>query len=258
MRDLSKIKDKLRKLLNLSGDVSASEGEIDNAMSAATRIMAQHNLTRDDIDMKSDDPVANVRMGRHATTSIGGNLSTWESMLAHFVVRFIGYVSWYKTGTQMLKKNGLAVLDEQGNQRKGCLVYFYGSDDSCDAAIEIYEELRDTISAMAQLLHGSWYRGDGALYAQGFCQGLKDAHLRSVQALKDGDHETTALVLRDEKNQLAVQRKSTNWLKKEHGVRLSSGGRRSGASGDPNAYRQGRADGKNYNPSRPSGTRKIA
>ena len=256
MRDLDTIKRKLGKLLSLSDDVTASRGEIDNAMAAATRLMAQHNLTRRDIDMKADDPVANVSLGRHCAVSHGAKMSAWEGRLAMFVSDFIGYVNAYTTPPQILRKDGIAITDQDGNARKGCLIWFYGSVDSAEAAVELFEELRDTICAMAQLLYASWMRGDGAVYAQGFVEGLEQARRRSLEELRDSDEQTTALVLRDEKHQMVVRERSRDWLKKKHGVRLSKR-RRGGASGDPNAFRSGERDGRNHGVSRPNPTRKL-
>jgi hypothetical protein len=256
--NLDRIKDKLRKLLNLSDSNNASQGEIDNAMNAATRLMSQHNLTRDDIDLSADDPVKNMKIGRHSSVSLGRNFSTWEGSLLNFVSTFIGFTNNYRSPSVALKKNGLAILDEDGKQRYGSMVYFYGSEDNAEAAVEIYEELRDTTQALGLLLYGGWFRGDGAVYCQGFIRGLVDALDRSMKKLKEFDDQTTALVLVDEKNQLAVTVKAKAWLHKQFGVRLQTKARRGGARGDPSAYRQGRQDGANYNPSRPTPTRKLA
>lgn len=259
MRDLDKIKSKILKLINLSEDVNASNGEVANAMNAATRMMAAHNLTRDDIDhsAKSGDPTQRVTMGRHCAVSIGTNLSTWECMLMHFVCDFIGYVAHYKTSLQYLRKDGIAVLDDEGHQRKGCLIYFYGSSDSAEACVELYEELRDTICAMAQLLYGGWYKGDGAVYAQGFCSGLELARQKAIDAYKNSDDQTTALVLQDEKQQAIVIKRGKDWLKKEHGIQLRKGSRRSGASGDAAAFSNGQRDGRNHGAQRPQVRRKL-
>lgn len=257
MHNLDKIKDKLRKLLMLSDGVGASQGEIDNAMAAATRLMTQHNLTREDVDMHAQDPTKNVKMGRSSSVSLGRNFSTWESMLCQFVTKFIGYASYYSSPSVALKKNGLAVLDEDGKQRFGSMVYFFGAWDNCEACVEIYEELRDTIQAMALLLHGGWFRGDGAVYCQGFCVGLVETYTRSVKQLKQHDEQTTALVLADEQNQLAIAGKANNWLRKKHGVKLRTTSM-SGANGSSAAFNQGRKDGASYNPSRPTPQRKLA
>ena len=255
---LSNVKDKLRKLLNLSTNAGAAEGEVDNAMAAATRLMTQHNLTREDVDMHAQDPVQNVRLGRHASVSLGRNFSSWEGMLAVFVKEFIGYLDCYKTPSIALKKNGVAVLDEDGHPRFGTMVYFYGSEDSAEAAVEVYEELRDTIQAMGLLLHRGWFKGDGAVYCQGFCDGLDSAYKRSVAKLKICDEQTTALVIVDAKNQEAMSIKAKAWLKLTHGIGNLRRARSGGARGSASAYREGQSDGANYNPSRPAPTRKLA
>jgi len=50
--DTTRIKEKIRKLLNLAEDDGAMEGEINNALNFARRLMLQHNISEEDIKQK--------------------------------------------------------------------------------------------------------------------------------------------------------------------------------------------------------------
>jgi hypothetical protein len=249
--DIEKVKDKLKKLMALSSNGSAADGEIQNAIDAATRLMAQHNLTRDDIDW-NDEPekrTQRVQMGRHTCLSNGVNLTTWEAYLGHFVKEFTGFCSYYREGAQILKKDGIILRDKNGEPRKASKITFYGSDESARAAVELFEELRDVIASMAIARFNSWARGDGAAYSEGFAMGLISQLDKSRQRLEAGDEQTRGLVLRDKQNQVAVVNRAKNWLHKEHNIKLSTSSRRSGSNGSAEARSMGRRDGSNYSTS---------
>lgn len=218
---------------------AASEGEIQNALNLATRMMAKHQLTRDDIDTSAADPTAKVAMGRHFAFCKGANLSTWESILTHFIKSFIGSVSCYNAGKIPIRKNGIATeIFTQGQPRTAQAVCFFGSDDDARCAVELFEELRDAIATMAITRWGGWARGDGFAYAFGFAQGISDAH-------------TTAL---------AIVSKARDWLAETHGVRLQTKASRRritlrGNSGT--ALSEGRRDGSSYQVSRPGRNPRI-
>ena len=259
MSKLDKIKVKITKLISLAEDVSASPGEIENAVAAATRLMAQNNLTRDDIDLNDEaDPTKSVKLGRHCAISKTYSIKAWEHSLADFVCEFIGYVTYYSEGPMPLKRNGIAILDDKGNLRKGCLIWFYGSDDDCVAAVELFEELRDTITIMAVTRYGAWSRGDGAVYAQGFCSGLRKYHQKAVCKLRASNDETRALMVQDRSNQTAVRKKAKAWLGTKQGIYLTRSRGSSGGSGSTEALEAGFQDGSNHAAQRPGTTKKLA
>lgn len=264
MSDIDRIKDKLAKLLRLGEDNSATEGEIQNALTIATQLMARHQLTRDDIDMEASDPTSKVILGRHFAYCKGSMLSTWESALTSFVTAFIGSVSCYNAGKKSIRRNGIVDLfggDSASPAKEAVAIVFYGADDDARCAAALFEELRDAISTMALIRWGGWLRGEGGAYAYGFAFGLREAHQNARHALTHQDATTTALMLRSESTALAIVDKGKEWLTTTHGVRLAkrTGKRRASYSGSKanSAMSEGRRDGSNYQPTRPGSNARI-
>jgi|GEM_PF-5963125 len=255
MPDIDRIKAKLAKLIRLSDDEGATDGEIANALRMANEIMAKHQLTRDDIDTDADDPVARVAMGRTTVFCKGANATTWEASLSQFVCEFIGSVGCYTEPKVALRKKGLAMLNGTGRTH-GTAIRFYGSADDADAAADLFEELRDAVAMMAVARWGSWARGDGGAYAEGFVSGLSAKHKEAKRQLIASNEQTHALILQSDKTALAIVDKGRAWLKTQHNVKLRKV-RRSGASGSGQARGEGIRDGKNYDPQRPAPTPKL-
>lgn len=258
MSDINSITDKLAKLLRLSQDEAATDGEIANALNLAARLMAKHQLTRDDIDLNATDPIARVRLGRHFAFSKSSKITSWEGQLAMFVTQFISSVSCYVGRAEMVKYKGIAMLDSNGSPRTAVPVCFYGSDDDAESAVEMFAELRDAIATMAIVRWGGWARGDGGAYAEGFVSGLKTKIHDAQAALLTSDQQTHALTLQSNKLAIAIVDKAKDWLATEHKIKL---GKRSGSSGSRSgssaARREGRQDGANYNATRPTTRPKL-
>lgn len=255
MSDLNRIKEKLAKLLRLGEDNAATPGEIQNALNAASLLMARHQLTRDDIDTAALDPTAKVSLGRHFAFCKGANLTIWEGILTTFVCEFIGPVQCYTSKNQPVRRNGIAdLLGNSGVEevRTATAIVFYGADEDARCASELFEELRDAVATMAIVRWGTWARGDGASYAYGFASSLQQANQTSRRALHHTDAETTALMLRAEQNSLAIIDKATSWLATTHNIRLAkrTGPRRLTITSNA-ALTEGRRDGANYSVTRP-------
>lgn len=259
MSDINSIKDKLAKLLRLSQDNAATDGEIANALNLAAQLMAKHQLTRDDIDLGATDPIARVRMGRHFAFSKSSKITSWEGQLAMFVTEFINSVSCYVGRAEMVKFKGIVMLDpETGEPRTAVPVCFYGSDDDAESAVEMFAELRDAIVTMALVRWGGWARGDGGAYAEGFVSGLKSKIKDAHAALLNSDQQTHALTLQSNKLALAIVDKAKDWLATEHRIKLGKRSRSSGSrSGSDSARREGRQDGASY-ANRPTVRPKLA
>lgn len=264
MSDITRIKDKLAKLLRLGEDTAASEGEIQNALTLATQLMAKHQLTRDDIDTTAADPVAKVALGRHFAFCKGATLSTWESSLTFFVTAFIGSVSCYNAGKQPIRRSGIADFfagTVDSGAREAIAIAFYGADEDARCAVALFEELRDAVSTMALIRWGGWLRGEGGAYAYGFVAGLKDAHQSARHALTHQDATTTALMLRSDTTALAIVTKGREWLATTHGVKLSAARKKRSVSysgGNARAAMiEGRRDGSNYQATRRGGAKAL-
>jgi len=257
MNNIDRIKDKLAKLLRLGENSAATDGEIDNALRMAAELMAKHQLTRDDIDTNAADPIAKVTVGRHYAFTKGGNLTTWENLIQHFVCEFIESVACYNAGKMQAHRNGIAI---EGGRTANALV-FYGSDDDARAAVALFEELRDAISTMAIIRWGSWARSDGAAYAYGFAQGIRDANKKAKRELLEIDSTTCALIIKSNETSQAIVAKGKTWLAATHGVQLKTKTRRSSSFSSSNAssaMSEGRRDGSNYNVNRPGARHSIA
>jgi len=257
---MSDISTKIAKLLRLSEDVSASEGEIASAVAKATELMQRHHLTRDDIDMKNvDDPTKNVVFDIHTVNTLSAKLYQWEVNLFHFITDFMGSVNYYvERGKFKASRGGIAVTDEKGNQKITRRAKFYGPDDDCESAARLYYELSEAIRAMAIVKYASWAKGDGAAYCQGFVRGLDDKLHDARIALEEGDSQTQALMVLSEDTQLALSDASKAWLTKTKGVKLVNGAASTGTrTGSSSAMRSGISDGKRYGVDKPTPNKKL-
>jgi hypothetical protein len=256
--EISRIRERLAKLLRLGENAAATPGEIDNALRMAGEMMAKHQITRDDIDLDAVDPVARVAMGRHNVFYKGSRKTTWEVWLLNFVKELIGSVDSYSERVP-LKRNGIPVTDEYGSRVYGAAICFYGSADDAEEACAMFEEIRDDIARMGILNYGGWARGDGAAYCEEFAKALLYKSRAEKRTLINSNEQTGALILAGDKSALAIVSKAKNWLKTECKVSLSSGGSMGGSrSGSGDARGAGRRDGNAYNASRPGALRKIA
>jgi hypothetical protein len=244
--ELQDIKTKLVKLINLSENGAASQGEIDNALNMAARIMAKHNLTRDDIDLTSSQPTKNVRMSRAYVSCLNSNSTTWEGNLASFCVEFIGNIDYYKT-------NGFYSLDKS---KKITVYFFYGSLDEVEIAIELFTELQEAIYMMAMIRFQNFYSKKGGSYCEGFIEGLEQSYHTEKLKLR-GDEMTNALMIKSNNTSLMIKESAKDWLYLTHKIKLRMGQGTSGASGGTDARTIGKKDGSNYSIGKRSNTKKI-
>lgn len=234
--DLTNIKNKLIKLINLSENSAASQGEIDNALNAAAQIMARHNLTREDIDLTSNEPTKNVRMSRGMVQCLNRNSTTWEAMLARFCTEFVSSISYYKSqGYYGLNKSN-----------KICCYFFYGSQNEVEIAVELFKELQSAISIMAVTRFDNFYSKQGGAYCEGFVSGLEQSnHLEKLKLR--GDSQTNALMIRSNETSLLIIDKAKDWLSDTHKIKLRTGqGTRGSSDRTGEARSLGRKDGSNY------------
>jgi hypothetical protein len=245
MSDLSKITERMVKLITLESDPAAAPGEKANAMKAIEAIMAKHNLTREDVirDEKEID-LSKVEYGRKEVWSTGRKFAEWESNLSSFVTRIITSVGNYINRDQVVfRKYGMAMV-ENGKPVKKQRVYFYGASQDVEEAVALYQELQMVIISMAQYRWGGYARGDGAGYCEGFLNGL---YLALNESKKDLDDQTKYYLELSNETSLALVDGGKDWLSKNHGVRLSKTSRRAGSRKASNEARnEGLKDGKNY------------
>ena len=80
---LGSVKDNIRAMLRLAANDAAAQGEIDNALMFAKRLMNKHNL--EECDLNEDDTIAfdaeTAEWDRQKAEVGGATMSTWESSL---------------------------------------------------------------------------------------------------------------------------------------------------------------------------------
>lgn len=216
--DLNKIKDRIAKLLATASNQGSTQGEKDNAMMAAQILMDQYSLDQEDCERAED------QFDRQAAEFTGKRPARWEMVLSGFI-KMVFRIPVY---------------------RHGNAVKFYGRREKVEIAVAMYRELQATIRSSAKKNYGGYFRGDGAVYAEGFVMGLVQSYDETLRIRKQTP-EGNALVVKSE----ALARKETmaanQWLA-EQGTRLKSatisGGSRTGSA---DAYGHGVSDGQNTN-----------
>ena len=259
---MESVKAKIRKLLNLADDDSAADGEIDNALKFARKLMLKHSIDEEDVRTAEEAyaaldgfNVSDVEYGTAAADTTKRNLSAWESMLTQVICDLVGTVKCYSTKSTRTAY-GTVRLDKNGRWLDHSQIVFYGPDEDARDAAELFREWSETIMAMGVLKYGGSHRGNGRSYCGGFADGMYrkvraqlETEREDVARLHNGATSTALVVLQ---NSLEIQRQkrdhAKDWLRTEKGIKLSSrGGSRSGY-GD--GYSTGYADGQRANPSR--------
>jgi len=252
--DVEKIKSKVRKLLSLGNDAGAFEGEIDNALKFARRLMLRHNLTETDLKRSTDphEAAADVEYGATDVYSTTNHLCGWERHLIYAVCGLVGTVQWYKERGETVRRtvSGTVAYGANGRATKAQRFVFYGPAEDCRDARDLFEEWAHVTVVMARVRHGSAFKGDGRNYAEGFTVGLYEKVERLHEAerleIEDAPEKTTALVLAGAHEiMLAKRTLAKDWLAEAKGIRLQSS-RRGGRGGSRNAgaFADGKRDGE--------------
>ena len=177
MSDIETIKARIRKLMAVAGDGVATDGEIDNAMRLAAKLLDQHHLASDDIDEQAD--ADDLTMGRSFATSQAKRFSTWESSLSQAVTNLFGCVKCYIShDVAPVRVNGIAQQTSGGNVKLGWKIAFYGPASEAADAASLFEEWARSIATMGVARWGGCFRGDGAMY----CMGFATAALREIRS----------------------------------------------------------------------------
>lgn len=253
MSDIETIKERIKKLMAYSGDIAATEGEINNAMTLAQKLIDQHNLDLSEFE-KTDQPQEIIfdKIHAHFTSS---RICTWEMYLGMAISKLYGTLNVYlDKNLTPNRKNGIIKLDSDGNPVYSPSFVFYGPQQDVKEAAELFNEWILSISAMAIMRWGGAYRGPGAQYSYGFVTAIYnkvcslDTNRQLVQttAPKQLSNQTTAITLTQRYN--LIKKEGEKWLKEKHKITIkgshSSGGYRRDNSG---AYDEGYSHGKKSN-----------
>lgn len=226
------IKERIRKLLNLA-DGSTHDGEIDNALRFAQRLMDAHQLTRAQIldDPDGADSLANEQMAREAAYTGSAKVSHWEGTLVMAVCQVVGSVQVYADRHHNGRTaDGLFI----GHDRPRAAMQFFGMAEDVSLAVALFTDTRQTITAMARLKFGGVYRGEGRSYCEGFTRAL---YRKTEETATERTAQCSAIIE-------TTSGKALAWLNTEHDIKLSksSGGSGGRHFGDANA--EGRSDGQ--------------
>jgi len=249
---LDTVKERIRKLMAYATQGSgACEGEIENALGHAQRLIDQHNLRAEDFDPSKAQPKEDLTFTQGSTTGTGPTWSKWESNLAKAICELYGTLSYYIKGeTQVVRLNGVVQIDEHTGQiRDGRVIVFYGPSREVGEACELFKEWALSICSMAQLRWGGSHREPGVSYCVGFSQGLLDktkelnAGRRALMAKPITLSESTEITLWDRNTLLKDY--GEFWLKHNQKVRLN-GSVRVTARGDhtSSAFGEGYSHGQ--------------
>lgn len=233
---VDRIKDRVRKLLNLASNDAAAEGEIENALAFAQRLMDEHHIRESDVvaEIANDFDVAKEKMDRVSAYVDGARLARWEKTLSLAVAAACGVGVYQERAQTVRDDHGIIVRNDKGQPFRAASFRYYGIADECRMASELFSEMAATIMSMARLKYNTVYRGEGRSYAEGFATAL---HRRCVQEQK-ARANTTAIVIRDK------QALAKRWLADECDVQLVSASSGAGGRHYGSAYDNGRADGR--------------
>jgi hypothetical protein len=254
--DTNKIKDKIKKLLNLANDDNAFDGEVDNALRFARRLMLRHNVSQEDLE-EAKDPhevaadAEEVEYGKTVAYTTGTRLSQWESTLSAAICELLGTVQHYRTSNEVrMTSAGTVSYDKDGYAQLATGLHFYGPEEDTRDAKDLFVEWSHVIVTMARMKYGGAFKGSGREYAEGFASALYS----KVENIKREEKRTaelpettrcTALMIRNAGALMQAKReRASSWLRDVQGIRLRSGGSRyRNVQRDPGARAAGRSDG---------------
>ena len=228
MSDIDTIKNRVRKLMAVAGDGVATDGEIENAMRLAAKLIDQHHLNAD--ELQPAEPEAEIRMGRAFGISQARWFTTWESVLARAIERLFGCVKVYiDRETQPIRVNGIALM-RGGKVVWGRKVCYYGPVVESTEAAELFTEWSRAIATMGVARWGGCFSGNGAQYCYGFAVALRekaeriDQERRLIQARPIPQLTGTTCTAITLANRYELLREAgSDWLRNECGIKLSTG-----------------------------------
>lgn len=232
-----KIVDRVRKLLNLAANDAAAEGEIRNAMKAASRLIAEYQIEQTELEASGESADPTYKQGFQ---SYGvSRPASWMGTLAMAVAKAVGSVGVYRTSRSVRKGAFGREASEAG-------VEFYGIDADVDLARDVLNEWLIVIATMvAGKYGGGGFQGDGLAYARGFANALYNiaADIYKDKALPPCTDPQQSTSIVPVVAALAKKRAEADAWLKEQGIRLGKV-RSTSYSTASSAYSQGYADGR--------------
>jgi hypothetical protein len=243
------IKKTVADLLRLAENDAAAEGEVENAIRFARRLMDAHHLSEEECRLDPHAAAAQKEiMGEQTIYGSVRTLAFWEQTLASFVELLVGSVGVYRTSKQIVRQNNIIQFDEAGEPQVKCGLVFYGPVEDINLACDLFDSLHQTIATVARLKYGGALRGDGRNYCEGFVVGL-NTKLKEVKRQDLIQQESRALIVRSTEIAKATKERAKLWLQENKDWKLrKSQKRQAGSAYNANAFQDGITDGKNINP----------
>lgn len=231
-----KIVDRVRKLLNLAANDAAAEGEIRNAMKAASKLIAQYQIEKTELEAAAEE-VESTTYAKDFASFGSSRGAPWMGVLAMAVARAVGSVQVYAS-REGIKKGAFDRVEVESG------VVFYGPDSDVLLAKEVFAEWLLVIATISVGRYGGSFRGEGREYAIGFATSLyeiaKDLYKPKPEALPGSSSRAIVPV----ESALAKKREEGSaWLRSQ-GVNLGGVGKSYSVRSGSGAYSQGRADGR--------------
>lgn len=189
-----KVLDRIAKLLKLSQDGGATDGEIAAALKQAKAMMAKYDVAERDVLLDDSeagmknlwDQMQDVEIDRRAT-----KLRPYDAQLAAFAAWFCDCGCYVSRGYREVKGGkfkGRATLHE--------CVSFYGLPRDVAVATALYREFFFTMRAMSRRYYGPKYATRHHIYMDGFVDGLWSKGHEAKDAQKEEQAVCTAIVVR--------------------------------------------------------------
>jgi hypothetical protein len=253
MSDIDTIKARIRKLMAVAGDGIATEGEIENAMNLAAKLIDQHHISQDELQPDNKRDNEEIQFGRISGVSNTSRISTWEQVLAMAIAHLFGSVQTYCSREKTpIRRNGIVQI-KGGEIKKGVRIYFYGPLVESKEAAELFEEWSRAIAAMGIARWGGAFRGDGAMYCDGFAESLfrRAKEIEKARALTTAKpihligHTGTNTAITLASRYQILKNLATQHLEQNEGIKLRTRyGYGSGyKAGSNEAYNEGRQHG---------------
>ena len=220
MESVERIRKRIVGLLNKSTDEGCTPEEAASAAALAAKLMAQHRLTRHDLDRGAPGTKPTVEMGSLFWAPETATVPIWGYVLANLILQVVGTI-------------GIAKQTRFG--RKGLLLY--GPQQDVEAGAGLLDSFYRLIDQDARARYGNAHRKDGRNYAIGFVTGLSD----SIHQAQQDPEVSAALVLYKEDRAAA-----TAWIQAETGQAIHKSGSGSYRYNPGEAFSTGVEEGKRH------------
>ena len=219
-----KIVERIKKLLRLAGDDGAAEGEIENAMRFAKKLMAEHNLEEHAIVLEEDVDDVAARIVDQMIYSVANAVPRWKRDLAQIAAKVCGCRIYWNTQFDIGAASG----------GRKC-IHLYGMEEDCAVATALFRELCVTLQTLARVRCGKGWTASHGSYAIGVISKLQSRAWEQIPA--EENPTCTAIVLKKDA--------ALDQFRDNIGIKTVAARRRTIADGD--AYARGREDGSNIN-----------